>query len=446
MSMFGFLGKANPLRLGGAWLRRHPWLRRLLIALPILLVLALLEPVVGLVEKLLSLLERILGPLLDTAVGRAVLLVLVLLLLAFLVYAFARDRVLDLFRRHALSRHLRACEALLQAHHAEARRGFQAVLRLGRWFDLAKGPAAEHGDLAVDARLKLARMALEDEGPKRAHAILARVPRNRATGSLALSHAELSARVYAVHPGQLQASVLEVLAEAHETWPGHPGVAELYVERLLAQGRGEDAADVLGRTLRKARKSQGDRVRRRLAALELALARAALAAGDLAKARARLKRAGQHDETEELLLLRADLALAEGQVDVALRVLAEVESPLAKERIRRLLADGIVDARKLLASVPRLDALVALAEHYLAQGDLRRAGRALRACLREGEPSPRLFALWASFLAAERRLPEARRALMLALGSEVDPEASKDGGDPLSSPFPGPGWRNRQTR
>lgn len=422
MNPLDLLGKANPLRIFSSYFRRHPWQKRLLIALPFLIVLALLDPVLGLVEKILSLIERILTPLLDTGIGRAILLVLLLLVLGLLVYLFAKERVLDIFRRYAMSLHLKGCEALLLDKKAEARRYFQGVLRLGRWFDLSHGPASAHGNLAVDARIKLARMALDEGQAKKARAWLARIPVARLDGSLALSHAELEARIYAAHPDHLKASVRQSLAHSHDTWPGHPGICELYVNHLLAEDEEELAAEVLAKTLRKARKSHQDQVRTTLAAIQLKLARKALHAGDLKLASQWLKKSLAHKETDEGLLLRTDLHLAHGELQSALRVLAGLESPLAKARFQKLLREGAVDARALLAAVPRQDALDALAEHYLHEGELRKAGRALRASLREGDTTPRLLALWASLEIRQERLPEARHALQRAL-QRPDPGA-----------------------
>ena len=429
MNPLNLLGKANPLRIFSAWFKRHPWQKRLLIAIPILLVLALLDPVLGLMEKLLSLIERILTPLLDTGIGRAVLLILLLLVLALLAYAFAKERILDLFRRYALSLHLKGSEALLLEKRPEARRYFQAVLRLGRGFDLSRGPAAGYGDLRIDARIKLARMSLDEGQAKKARAWLARIPISRLDGSLALSHAELEARIYAAHPDHLRQSVGDSLARSHDTWPGHPGICGLYVDHLLAEGEEEKAAEVLAKTLRKARKSHQEQVRHRLSAIQLGLARRSLHDGDLKLASQWLKKSLGHHESEEGLLLRADLHLAHGELEPALRVLAGLDSPIAKTRFRRLLREGTVDARSLLAAVPRQDALDALAEHYLDGGDLRKAGRALRASLRDGVATPRLLALWASLEIRQNRLPEARNALQRALqqppgpGYSVRPES-----------------------
>ncbi len=422
MNPLRVLGMANPLKIFSAYFRRHPWQKRLLIALPFLIVLALLDPVLGLVTKLLGLVERILTPLLDTGIGRAVLLVLLLLVLGIFLYVFARERVLDIFRRYAMSLHLKACEALLLEKKPEARRYFQAVLRLGRWLDLSRGPAAGHGNLAIDARIKLARMALDEGQARKARAWLARIPIAKLEGSLALSHAELEARIYAAHPDHLKESVRKSLARSHATWPGHPGICKLYVDHLLKEGEEEAAAEVLAKTLKKARPSHQEQVRTTLASIQLTLARKTLHTGDLKLASQWLKKSLGHCESAEALLLRADLHLAHGELQPALRVLSGLDSPLAKARFRQLLREDSLDGRTLLSAVPRQDALDALAEHYLDCGDLRKAGRALRASLRDGEPTPRLLALWASLEIRQNRLPEARKALQRALQRPATPD------------------------
>jgi hypothetical protein len=245
----------NPLRPLFAWLEHRPWLRRLLIALPFLILLSLLAPVLTFVEKLLDLLGRILGPMLDTSIGRAVLLIVTIVLLAALTYIFAKERVLGLFRRFVLAVHLRAIEDLMLGKKEGARRGFRKVIRYGKWIDLSKGDARLFGSLLADARVKLARMELEDGDPVGARAQLARISSQDAKKRLALSIAELNARIFDAHPDYLAASVLQELQTAHETWPGHLGIAKLLAERLRNSGEEEAAADVLERCVRKCPKS-----------------------------------------------------------------------------------------------------------------------------------------------------------------------------------------------
>ncbi len=419
MKWFGMLRRMSPLRLFGGYFGRHPWQKRLLILAPFLLLLALLNPVLGAVDTLFGLVGRVFGPLLETGLGRAIFVVVLAVLGGVLVFAVAKDRVLDVVRRYALSLLLRGSEAQLVGQRERAVPLLRRVVRLGRWFDLSKGLVAAHGALDADAHLKLARIWLDEGDVRRAASELARVPKAGLKKRLRLSLAELQARVFAAHPDHLADSALGVLEESHKTWPAHEGIASLLSDRLLELGQGERAADVLAETLRRASKERTPRVGARLAKLYRDLAEAALHAGDAKRALKLLTKSLRLEESESGLLLRADIHLALGELDAALSVLSSLATPSAKQRIAQLLRHEAtpLSPRQLMRQVPRKDSLVALAEHWIEQGELRRAGRALEVCLREGGASPRVLALLASVRFQESEPEEAKRTLRLALES-----------------------------
>ncbi len=414
--MSGLFNKVNPFRLFSSWFEKHPWIRRFLFVLPILLVLSLLTPVLSLVEKLIDITYKLLGPALETPFGRAVFLVIVLGVFCLLVYVFAKERIFELFRKYALATHLRALEALLQGDRDAARRGFRRVLRLGRLIDLSKGSMKGYGSLVADARIKLARMAFEDGDLRGARSHLARITGSETRKRLALSLAELNARIFCQHPDHLPESVRLELEESHRTWPGHLGIARLLADKLIAMGDSERAVEVLESTHRKASKAESPRAGAVLARLLLELAEKALHEGQLKEAQAFLKRSLRLDESEEGLLLKADLHLAREDLEAALSVLGQVRSPASKERFAVLLREeGIpVDPRKLLEHVPRMDSLVAVAEFYLERGEARRAARALELCLRSGAANPRVLVLLASLKLGEGQKTDAEETLKLA--------------------------------
>jgi thioredoxin-like negative regulator of GroEL len=417
MKLPRMLGWLNPLRGLGGWFERHPWLRLLVTLAPFLLLLALLNPVLGALDKLLAVAGRILGPLLETGVGRAILLVGLLLVLASVVYAFFKERVLDVFRRHALAVHMDATEALLRGDVQRARRGLRRVVRFGRWIDLAKGPATEHGSLAIDARIKLARLWLSRGAVRRARATLARVLQAALRGRLAFSFAEINARVFAAHPDHLPDSVIEVLEASHRAWPGHVGIATLLAGKLVELGRDPRAVEVLEETQRRASKMQTGKAARELARLQRRLAEQALLRGDAPAAGKLLDRSLRLEESEASQMLRVDVLLAKGELESALGLLAATPTPAAKERLGRLLRHEAepVTARQLLRRVPRQDVLLLLAERWLETGDLRRAARALRIALRFGPRNPRSLALLACIKLREDGASEAGVALKQAL-------------------------------
>ncbi|MFQ5507359.1 MAG: hypothetical protein ACE5F1_21550, partial [Planctomycetota bacterium] len=267
--LFSFLGKMNPLRLFSSYFERHPWQRRILIALPILLLLSLLAPVLGAFGAVINLVKQVLVPMTETGLGRATLLVTLLLALGIALYLFARERVLELFRRYGLSLHLRGIEALLLGQRSRARNFFWRVARLGGWIDLGLGETAAYGSLTVDARIKMARLHLEDGQVQRGRAELARIPLGLLKGRLRLSFAELNARIFAQHPGHLPESVLKVLEESHETWPGNPGISQLLAERLIEIGEGQRAAEIYEETLRATKRRPPQEIVDSLARLDL---------------------------------------------------------------------------------------------------------------------------------------------------------------------------------
>lgn len=425
MKPFSFLGKLNPLAPVKGWLAKHKWIRRLLWLTPILIVLAVLNPVIGTVDKLFALVGRLLSPMLETGVGRAVLGILVVLLVAAIVYAFFKERVLDAFRRYGLSMQLRGLEARLLGRPADAARAFRAVTRLGRFVDLGKGSASSHGSLLVAARLELARLRLAEGEARRARSELARIPRKHLTKRQKLAVAELEARVAIEIPGGIAANAVRKLREAHEAWPAHPGIAELLAHRLEADGDRESAATVLRDTLRKVSKIQAPRIQKSLARLELRLSEDALLLGELPLAQKHVDRALRLDESEEAMLQKANLLLAREDLDGALRILGDLGTPAAKARAQELLRaqDIPLDAAKLLERMPRRGSLLSLAEYWYEGGDLRRARRSLEIVLRDAEsPSPRALALLASIRMEEDAPDDARTALgkaLLSLGDGV---------------------------
>jgi len=416
--MKGWFRRLNPLRVFSSYFERHPWQRRFVVALPFLIVLALVAPVLNAFGSIVTLLRQVITPLTGTGLGRAILLVVMLGLVALGVYLFARDRVIDVLRRYVLSLHLRAIEALLQGREARAARLFRRVAGIGRLVDLSAGATAGYG-LDIDARLKLARLELAADLPRKARAELARIPVRDLDGRLALSHAELNARVFAKHPDHLPESVLQVLDDSHRTWPAHFGIADLLAERLVDTGQGRRAAEVWERCYKASK--QNPKVAERLASLYRRLAREQLQGGDFDDSMRLLKSSLRYGDSEEALLLKADLHLARRELGVALQVLEAIPTPAAKARLAELLRhDSVpVDPRRLLLHIPRRDTLLALAEHWLETGDLRKAGRALRICLRETGSSPRLLTLLASLAMREDRPEQAETSLRLALEANV---------------------------
>jgi len=80
--MKGWFRRLNPLRVFSSYFERHPWQRRFVVALPFLIVLALVAPVLNAFGSIVTLLRQVITPLTGTGLGRAILLVVMLGLVA----------------------------------------------------------------------------------------------------------------------------------------------------------------------------------------------------------------------------------------------------------------------------------------------------------------------------------------------------------------------------
>src|SRR5262245_27463699 len=109
-------------RIAGAPLRallpKNPLWRWFIILLPILVLLAFLEPAANLVLKLVDFLLRLIEPMWPTTVGRVVLLLLAFALGGLVMAALLRTRIKTLRGRVLLGRHLQGVAALLRDDHA----------------------------------------------------------------------------------------------------------------------------------------------------------------------------------------------------------------------------------------------------------------------------------------------------------------------------------------
>jgi predicted negative regulator of RcsB-dependent stress response len=155
------MGKVGDVLRKGLWapvraiLPKNPWLRVLVYALPFVLILALFGPALDVVLKLIDLVVRVVEPMLDTTVGRILLLLVVFTLGALFTVWLLKKRVRDLRAEAALGRHLQATAALVGHDKKRSRELFKKVARY-------RGPLPErYPHVVQDANLKLARQSLE---------------------------------------------------------------------------------------------------------------------------------------------------------------------------------------------------------------------------------------------------------------------------------------------
>ena len=189
----GKLGSLAGRALGGplkALIPKNPWLRLVLFAVPVLLVLALLEPVLRLFEKGADLIVRLFVPLLETSGGRLLLLNMVLLFLGALAFLLLRSRIRNLRSGLLLRRHMDGIGNLLDDQRRRAREGFRRVARS------RAQPPTEFPPIAQDAKIKLARLAMADGDVDRAVHWLTRVRESQLPKELKRSLAQLRAEAF----------------------------------------------------------------------------------------------------------------------------------------------------------------------------------------------------------------------------------------------------------
>ena len=146
-------GMFAPVR---ALLPKNPWLRVLVYALPILLLLALFGPAFDLVLKVFDLVLRVLEPMLHTTVGRILVVLGVTAIVLLTASLLLRRRLREWRGEAALGRHLRATAKLVGRDRRSARDAFRRVATY-------RGPSpSRYPALVQDAALKLARLALAD--------------------------------------------------------------------------------------------------------------------------------------------------------------------------------------------------------------------------------------------------------------------------------------------
>ncbi|HIE71099.1 MAG TPA: hypothetical protein EYP98_13505, partial [Planctomycetes bacterium] len=129
------MGKIGSVVRKGLWapikaiLPKNPWLRVLVYALPIVLVLALFGPALDVVLRLVDLVIRVIEPLLQTTIGRILLMLVVVTITALLLFWLLRRRVREMRAEATLGRHLQATAALVGLDRRKSRDLFRRVAR-----------------------------------------------------------------------------------------------------------------------------------------------------------------------------------------------------------------------------------------------------------------------------------------------------------------------------
>jgi hypothetical protein len=395
------MSKLGGLVRKGLWapvkaiLPKNPWLRVLVYALPVVLLLALFGPALEVVLRLVDLVIRVIEPMLQTTVGRIMLLIVVFAVTSLVLFWLLRSRVRDMRAEAMLGRHLQATAALVGLDRRKSRELFRKVSRY-------KGPLPKrYPHIVQDANLKLARHSLENHQIDDALGWLARVVEPGLPPELQRSLLQLRLETLRQQGEVLPATLRREAEAAVAKFPSD--VTMLSVLRDLAEQEG-DASDLLRwQELVAKHASPSSRVielQRYVDAL-VAAGHSALADQDLAhvkKLAKRLQKAEPDGASGKLLL--GDMHRQSGDFRQAVRVYGSTQSPAGLDRIAEMLAEhpGAVEPREILANCPMQGGLLLVARELARAGEHARAERAARVAAEALGPTPTVCAVLAEVL------------------------------------------------
>lgn len=395
------MGKVGNLLRKGLWapvkaiLPKNPWLRVLVYALPVVLLLALFGPALDVVLKLMDLVIRVIEPMLQTTVGRILLLLVVLTITSLLLFWLLRRRVRDMRAEATLGRHLQATAALVGSDRKKSRELFRRVAKY-------RGPLPQrYPHVVQDANLKLARQSLADNNVDEALGWLARCVEPGLPKELTRSLLQLRLEALRRQGEVLPATLRREAEEAVSRFPDD--VSMLSVLRDLAESEG-NAGEVLQwqeKIAKHAPPATAVRERQRYVDALVATGATALEAGDQDAAKKlakRLQKAEPDGASGKLLL--GDVHRAAGEFRQAVRVYGGTRSPTGLDRIAELLSEhpGAVEPRELLSNCPMQGGLLLVARELARAGEHERAERAARVAAEALGPTPTVCAVLAEVL------------------------------------------------
>lgn len=406
MSRLGKLllrGAIAPFRL---LIAGNPWLRLIVIGVPILLLLFFLGPVVSLVTKLIELTFQVMAPFFANPAGRLVLLNLLLIAAVLVTWLAVRNRVRRMLSGWLLKRHLDGIVALVGGDEARAEELFTKVARSTR-----EAPH-EYPDLVVDAQLKLGRLALQRGAVDQALLWLARVREKGLRKDLHRSLVQLRAEAFLAQGGILPEAVEQSLRDALEAFPDDRKLLTLLRSVLVGRGAFVEASEQQERLHSRAPAHQKEAARATLLA-DLAVAgEAALANGDLAAVKACAKRARSADPDAPIGgVLLGKLAALEGEPRAALKQWGRTRSHQALQLMGDILAkDGqLMSTREIVNLSPTHGTLLLIAKLYAQRGEGKKALRAVRHVARALGPTPEVVLVLKEVLESVGETAEAAR-------------------------------------
>ncbi len=389
-----------PLR---ALLPKNRLWRWAIVLLPVLILLAFLEPAVNLLLKLVELFLRVVEPLLHTTVGRVLLLLAVFLLGGIVTAALLRNRIRTFRGRVLLGRHLEGIAALLRDDRRKSREHFVYVSRR------KQAAPSEYPALVQDANIKLGRLCLENGDVDAALGFVARVVEPGLPRELDRSLRQL--RIQAL---RRQRSVLPETLE-QEARAAVLAFADDYVLHqelravLLLRGDRRGAAEAQARVHQLAPPASKGREQETLIADLASAAAEALRQQDLDTARKVHKRLAKLPGPAGGLLL-GDLHRAAGDFRAAIKAYGGTRSPEGLDRIAEVLGEhpGSIEVRELLECCPLQGTLLLAARELARLGQIEAARRAAQQAAELLGPTPTVCAVLADVLRLLGREQEAR--------------------------------------
>ncbi|MHC4953712.1 MAG: tetratricopeptide repeat protein [Planctomycetota bacterium] len=365
------LGRAR--RVSG-WFRRNRGWFYFALALGVLFIVG---PLLRIVATFFSILAPVIRALLDNPVGRVVFYGGVALVLGWVLWRRVRTRVYRVYGLNAMRAFLDGMNLMILGRWNRAIPRFEKVVRTPRWIILEDG-VPEHRDIRSDAMLKIALCHLRSGRPNEAKAWLLRVREaDILSDHVRRNLVELRALSYDQNDEIEPETILRELEKAQSRDGRNRRVLIAMRDRLEASGALDQAARVTKKLLASSRGSEREQTESELALLEYRLAHRSLGDGT-GKATKALK-ARTRDPRSAILL--GDIALERGDLKGALKAWSRAASLPVFDRVARLLDEGRFDGererRMLLEFLPYSGTMLALARHYNAKGEHRKAKAAI---------------------------------------------------------------------
>lgn len=376
-------------------LPKNPWLRLLVYALPVVLVLALFGPALDVVLKIVDLFVRVLEPMLQTTIGRILLLLATFTLGGLFTVWLLKGRVRDVRAEAQLGRHLQAVAALVGAQPRASRERFRKVARY-------RGPQPTRYPFVVqDANLKLARLALEQDRVDEALGWLMRVVEPGLPKELQRSLLQLRVRALRRQGEVLPATLLQEVRAAVEAFPNDCALLGELRDLLARDGEPQELVAIQERLARHAPPAAAAAEHQRLLDELGRCGRTLLAQGDVDGCRRIVKKLAQHDrDGAGSGLLLGDLHRTAGDLRAAIKAYGGTRSPEGLDRIAEVLGEhpGCAEPRELLDWCPLQGTLLLVAREFARQGDTVRAERAARRAAEALGPTSTVCAVLAEVL------------------------------------------------